>query len=236
MSNRNDGKVALNGNDREKMNNAVKIVFGCLALVAVAFAQEQPRELRGGGHKLDETVQQFYSEEYAGNLLSACQAHNWKIVSHMYKAADPSSKLSAKEICAMGELIKKRASDGARLEFKGSGDAETQRTDTFTFDKGRLVKIRMVYGGSTASVEGIHPKTYVDLVAGLQEAYGPPTKTSIESTQDSYGVKYESHRAEWAGKENIITITERPGMNGSTEIVAETIGESKAPKPANPLQ
>jgi hypothetical protein len=218
------------------MKNAVKIVFACLALGVAALAQEQPRELRGAGHKLGETVEQFYSEEYAGNLLSACQAHNWKIVSRMYKAADPSSKLSAKEICAMGELIKKRATDGVRLEYKGSGDAETLREDTFTFDKGHLVKIQMVYGASTVNVEGIHPKAFADLLAGLQEAYGPPTKSSIETTQDSYGVRYDSHRAEWAGKENIITIVERPGTRGSTEIVAETIGESKAPKPVNPLQ
>jgi hypothetical protein len=218
------------------MKNAVKFIFGCLLLGVPAAAQEQPRELRGGGHKLGETVEQFYSEEYAGNLLSACQAHNWKTVSRMYKASDPSSKLNAKEICAIEVLIKKRATDGARLEYKGSGDAETQRADTFTFDKGHLVKIELVYSASTTNVEGIHPKTFADLLAGLQEAYGTPTKTSIEATQDSYGVKYDSHRAEWAGKENIITITERPGTSGSTEIVAEMIGEYKPPKPVNPLQ
>ena len=227
---------ALDGNDRKKMKNTVKFVLGCLLLGVTTLAQEQPRELRGGGHKLGETVEQFYSEEYAGNLLNACEAHNWKTVSRMYKAADPSSKLSAKEICALEVLIKKRATDGTRLEYKGGGDPETLRADTFTFDKARLVKIQMVYSASTATVEGIHPKTFADLLAGLQEAYGTPTKNSVETIQDAYGVKYDSHRAEWAGKENIITITERPGWSGSTEIVAETIGEYKAPKPVNPLQ
>lgn len=227
---------SLDDNDWKKMKNTVKFVFRCLLLGVTTLAQEQPRELRGGGHKLGETVEEFYSEEYAGNLLKACEAHNWKTVSRMYKAADPSSKLNAKDICAMEMLIKKRATDGARLEYKGGGDPETLRADTFTFDKARLVKIQMVYSASAANVEGIHPKTFADLFAGLQEAYGTPTKNSVETTQDVYGVKYDSHRAEWAGKENIITITERPGWSGSTEIVAETIGEYKAPKPVNPLQ
>ena len=218
------------------MKNTVKFVFGCLLLGVAMQAQEQPRELRGGGHKLGETVEQFYSEEYAGSLLKACEARNWKTVSRMYKAASPSEKLNAKDVCAMEMLIKKRASDGARLEYKGGGDPETQRADTFTFDKARLVKIQLVYSALTTNVEGIHPKTFADLLAGLQEAYGAPTKSSIESTQDAYGVKYDSHRAEWAGKDNIITITERPGWTGSTEIVAETIEEYKSPRPVNPLQ
>ena len=218
------------------MKNAWQFVFGCLLLSAPVLAQEQPRELRGGGHKLGETVEQFYSEEAAGSLLKACEAHNWKIASKMYKAADPSSKLNGKDICAMLMLIKKRATDGERLEYKGYGDPETVRADTFTFDKARLVRIQLVYGASTANVEGIHPKSFADLFAGLQEAYGAPTKSSVETAQDGYGVKYDSHRAEWAGKENIITITERPGTYGSTEIVVATIGEYKNPKPVNPLQ
>jgi hypothetical protein len=219
------------------MNKAVIFVVGCLTLGVYAAAQEQPRELRGGGHLLGETAEQFYSEDYAGDILSACKARNWKTVSRLYKSIDASSKLKAKDICAADTLIKQRAEGGARLEFKGGGDAETQRADTFTFDGGHLVKIAMVYTASTADVEGIHPKSFAVLLAGLQEAYGRPTKTYTETTPDAYGVKYDSHRAVWVGKENVISVIERPGTNGSTEVVAETIAEYQAtPKPANPLQ
>lgn len=218
------------------MKNAANFVLRCLLLGVPALAQEQPRELRGGGHLLGETVEQFYREEYEGGLLSACQAHNWKMASRMYKASDPSSKLNAKEICAMEGLIKKRAIDGARLEYLGNGDARTERADTFTFDKGHLVKIEMVYSASTAHVEGIHPQSFAGLLAGLQEAYGQPTTSNTESVQDDYGVKYDAHRAVWIGKDNVISIIEKPGTNGSTEIIAETIGEYKAPRAVNPLQ
>lgn len=219
------------------MKNTVIFVVGCLLLGDSAPAQEQPRELRGGGHVLGETAEQFYSEDFAGNILSACQARNWKIVSRLYKNIDASSKLNAKDICAMETLIKQRVTDGARLECKGSGDTETQRADTFTLDGGHLVKIDMVYSTSTVNVEGIHPKSFAGLLAGLQEAYGTPTKTYTESVPDAYGVKYDAHRAVWVGKENVISIIERPGTNGWTEVVAETIGEySRAAKTENPLQ
>jgi len=57
---------------------------------------------------------------------------------------------------------------------------------------------------------------------------------------DVYGVKSDAHRAEWMGKQDVITISEHPGGNGRTEIVVETIAEhnraAKAPKTANPLE
>jgi hypothetical protein len=160
------------------MKNTVLFALGCLTVGFSLPAQEIPRELRGGGHRLGETAEQFYSAEYAGDILSACAAHNWKSVTRLFQYIEPASKLNAKDICAAAAAIKQRALAGARIEYKGTGDTETQRRDTFTFDHGHLVKIEMVYSGSTANVEGIHPKSYADLLSGLQQAYGDPSNTN----------------------------------------------------------
>lgn len=175
-------------------------VVGCLVLCAWVHAQEQPRQLRGGGHLLGETAEQFYSEGYLGAVLLACQAGDWKTVGHLAKHEDPSSKSSAKDICAMETLAKQKAMSGKRLEYKGSGDVETMRADTFTLDGGHLVKIDMVYSAPTAHIEGSHPKSFAELFAGLKEAYGEPTKAYTESLLDAYGVKYDAHRAVWMAK------------------------------------
>jgi hypothetical protein len=221
-------------------NAAIIFVFLCLMSYASAPAQEQTRALHGGGHALGETVEQFYSKESVGSVFSACQARDWKAVSRLSKSLDPSSKTSPRDICAAGALLKQHAASGARLELKGSGDKETQRADTFTFDGGHLVKIDMVYSASAIDFEGVHPKSFAGLLAGLQEAYGEPTKSYTETVLNAYGVKYEAHRAVWTGEKDVISIIEQPGESGWTEIIAQTIGEfdraAKAPKAANPLQ
>src|SRR5215831_13004408 len=48
-------------------------------------AQEQPRVLRGGGHLLGETAQQFFSEDFAGEMQRACERQDWKIVRQLAK-------------------------------------------------------------------------------------------------------------------------------------------------------
>src|SRR5262249_42465850 len=112
--------------------------------------------------------------------------------------------------------------------------------DTFTFDGGHLVKIDMVYFVPIANIEGYHPKSFGGLFAGLQDAYGPPTKSYSEPMQSAYGAKYEARRAVWMGKQDVISIVEQPGENGRTEITAETLAEysraAEAPKVANPLK
>lgn len=227
-------------NDGEKMENTIVLVVGCLMFCASVPAQEQPRELKGGGHSLGETAEQFYSESYIGDLLRACQAGDWKTVSHLFKSEDHSSKSNARDICTRERLAKQQATSGARLVYKGSGDKETMRTDTFTFDGGHLIKIDMVYKAAIADIQGYHPKSFGELLAGLQEAYGAPTKTFTEPTVNIYGVKYDAHRAEWIGKKDVISIIEQPGVNGQTQIVAETFAEynrsALVPKTANPLQ
>jgi hypothetical protein len=152
-------------------------------------AQEQPRQLKGDGHLLGETAEQFFSESQAGDVLRACQAGNWKSVTHLSKDADYSSKINAKEICATQMTAKQQAISGARLEFKGRSDKDTMRTDTFTFDRGHLVRIDMVYKAPIADIQGYHLKTFGELFAGLQEAYGPPTKTYTEPELNVYGVR-----------------------------------------------
>ncbi len=222
------------------MKNTIMFVVGCLMLCALVSAQEQPRELRGGGHLLGETAEQFFSEGFVGDILRACQGRDWKGVSQLSKDVGHASKRNAKDYCAKEMLAEQQATSGARLEYIGRGDEQTMRADTFTFDGGHLVKIHMVYVASIANFEGYRPKSFGELFAGLREAYGPPSKSYSEPVLNAYGVKYDAHRAVWMGKQDVISIIEQPGEDGRTEIIAETLAEynraAHAPKIANPLQ
>jgi hypothetical protein len=215
-------------------------VVGCLMLCASVFPQEQPRELRGGGHLLGETAGQFFSEGFVGDVLRACQGRDWKSVSLLSQNVSHASKRNAKDYCAKEMLAKQQATSGTRLEYNGRGDEEAMRADTFTFDGGRLVRIGMVYADSIANIGGYRPKSYGELFAGLREAYGPPSKSYSEPVLNAYGVKYDAHRALWMGNQDVISIIEQPGEGGRTEIIAETLAEynraAQAPKTANPLQ
>jgi hypothetical protein len=223
-----------------KRTKAITLVAVCLTQSALALAQEQSRQLKGGGHLLGETAEQFYSEGNLGDVSRACQSGDWKTVGHLLKSEEHSSRINAKDFCADLVSARQQAAGGARIEYKGSGDPETMRADTFTFDGGHLVKIEMVYGTLIAPVEGYHPKSYGELFAGLLEAYGTPTKTFTEPVTNIYGVRSEAHRALWMGEKDVISIVEQPGANGWTEIIAMTSAEylraQKAPKAENPLQ
>ena len=204
-------------------------------------AQEQPRELRGGGHLLGETSEQFFSEGFVGDIQQACQTGNWKSVGQLFKNAGHVSKANAKDYCAKEKLAKQQATSGTRLEYNGPGDEETMRVDTFTFDGGHLVKIDMVYSAPIANTEGYRPKSFDELFAGLREAYGQPSKSYSEPVLTSpYGIKYDAHRAVWMGDQDVISIIEQPGHDARTEIIAETLAEynraAQAPKAANPLK
>jgi len=222
------------------MKNTIVMVAGCLALSGPASTQDQPRQLKGGGHLLGETVEQFYSEGGIAEVLRACQAHDWKTVSRLLKDEVHTSKTSAKDVCAEQEAVKQKVMSGARLEFKGAGDPEGVRADTFTLDGGHLVKIDMVYNTPNARLEGLHPKSYAELFEGLKEAYGEPTQSYTEPVLNAYGVQFDAHRAVWMGKEDVILIVEQPGSEAWTKIVAATLAEYnhtlKGPKTANPLE
>jgi len=97
----------------------------------------------------------------------------------------------------------------------------------------------MVYLTPLANTAGRHHKSFTELFAGLQEAYGPPSKSYSEPVSNSYGVKYEAHRAIWMSKQDVISIVEHPGEDGQTEITAETLAEydrDAQKRPVNPLQ
>jgi len=222
------------------MENAIISVVGCLLFCASVQSQEPPRELKGGGHLLGETAEQFFSIGSVGELMSACEAKDWKTVKHLAKTADPESKVSAKEVCHKASVVRQQATSGARQEYAHSGDNETMRRDTFTLDGGHLVKIRMIYAIPIADIEGFHTKSFDELLAGLREAYGEPSKSYSEPVVNTYGVRRNAHRAIWLGKQNVISIIEQPGEHSWTEIVAETLPEYnrevQAPKATNPLQ
>jgi len=209
-------------------------------LWASGVAQDQPRELKGGGHLLGETAEQFFSEGFVGDMLRACEGRKWKSVTQLYRSVDHASKANAKDICAKEKLAKQLAMSGARLEYKGQGDEETMRTDTFTFDASHLVKIDLVYVTPIANIEGYRPRSYGELFTGLQEAYGPPTASYSEPVLSAYGVRYDAQRARWTGKHDVISIIEHPGEDSRTEIIAESLAEynraAQAAKTANPLQ
>jgi hypothetical protein len=215
------------------MQHSIISVVGCLVLCASVYPQDQPRELRGDGHLLGETAEQFFSEGFVGDMLRACQASDGKTV---FKNVGT----NAKDHCAKEKLAKQHATSGTRLEYNGRGDEETMRADTFTFDNGHLVKIDMAYIAPVANIKGFHPKSYGELFAGLQEAYGPPSKSYSEPIQNAYGVKYEAPRAVWMGDHDIISIIEEPGKDGRTKIIAETLAEynrsAEVPKTPNPLR
>ena len=225
------------------MRNTIIFIIG-LMLCSASFSQERPRELKGDGHLLGETAEQFFSEGFVGDLQRACQGRDWRGVKQLSINGDSESKPNAKEICAKETLAKQQATSGARLEYHSRGDQQTMRADAFTFDGGHLVKITMVYTAPDAIIDGYDPKSFDELLSGLQEAYGPPSKSYSEPLLNAFGVKYDAHRALWIGKQDVINIIERPvvqlGVDRRTEIIAETLAEynraAQAPKTANPLQ
>lgn len=222
------------------MGKIVIVIVGFLLWCVPASSQDQPRELKGGGHVLGESAEQFFSAGSVGELMRACEGRDWKAVKNLAKTANRESKINAKEICDKATAVRQQANSGARQEYSVTGDMRTMRTDTFTLDGGHLAKIQMVYAMPIADIEGFHPKSFDELLAGLREAYGDPSKIYTEPVENTYGLKRDAHRAVWVGKQNVISIIEQPGENGGTEIVAESPAEyqrdAQAAKAANPLQ
>lgn len=222
----------------KSMRSLAPFVVGVIFIPASLHSQ-QPRELKASGHQLSETAEQFFSAGAIGDLVRACQAKDWKTVRLLSKSADQYSRPDAKAICATTDQARKRAMSGARIELAGKGDPETLRQETFTLDGGHVVRLVITYSNAIAEVAGYHPKSYDELLQGLQQAYGPSTKTNVEPVLDTFGVKADAHRAEWLSDHDIITLIERPGSGGYTQVIAETLAEhNRTPesKSANPLQ
>jgi hypothetical protein len=228
----------LGGYTRSREATIKMLIIGRIALVVLAlagsgFAQEQLMRVKGG-HQLGETAEQFFAEGYEKEAVDACAAGD-------FKSVNKSSKRQLKKYC--GDLADERqqARSGKRIEYKGGGDLSEMRTDTFTFDGGRLVKVELLFSAPSAEVN-YRGQSFDKIFAGVKEAYGPPTGESTERVQDAYGVPYLAHRELWVAPQAVVLITERPGPGGSTTLLAFTRAEydrtmaAGAPKAANPLQ
>lgn len=204
-----------------------------LVLAAGVRAQDQTVKVKGG-HQLGETAEQFFAEAHEKEILGACAAGDFKSVNRP-------DKRDAKKYCE--ELVGTRqlAMDGKRGEYQSDGDTSEMRKDTFTFDKGHLVKVELLYSVPSAEFN-YRGLSFEKIFAGIEQAYGPPTSESNKPTQDTYGVPYVAHRELWTMSHAAILITELPGPEGSTTVVAFTRAEydrmvaAGAPKPANPLE
>jgi hypothetical protein len=212
------------------------LALGGLALIGGtlagrAGAQDLPMKVKGG-HHLGETAEQFFGEGREKEMLGKCASGNLKSV-------DP-DKRAAKKYCDEVGALHTQAVSGKRCAYQ-TGDANDMRTDTFTFDGGHLVKVELVYATPSAEYN-YRGHTFEDILAGIKQAYGPPTSESTAPAQNVYGVKYIAHRELWLAPHAVVLINEQPGERGSTTLTAFTRAEydrtmaAGAPKPANPLE
>lgn len=193
-------------------------------------SKEQPIKVKGG-HVLGETAEQFFAEGHEKETLDACAVGD-------YKSVNKSSRRALKQYCAEMADTRRRAASGTRCEYKTGGDPNERRDDTFTFDGGRLVKVELVYAAPSADVN-YRGQRFDEIFAGIKQAYGPPTTESTSPVKNAYGVESVAHHETWLLPGGAILISEHPGEDGSTTLLALTRAEydrTVAPKPTNPLQ
>jgi hypothetical protein len=226
----------VGGFDRKTIS--VVAIAAVLFLAADVLPQEQMMKVKGG-HKLGESAEQFFAEGHEKETLDACASGKFRsIISKL-------SRLVLKQYCSQLTDARQQATSGKRTEYTGDGDPTEMRTDTFTFDKDRLVKVELVFAAPSAEAN-YRGQTFAQIFAGMKQAYGPPTSEHTEQKQDTYGVPYLAHRELWESPQAVILITERvprqPENNGSTTLTAFTRAEydrsmtSNVPRIANPLQ
>lgn len=208
------------------------LLYVTVVFLPGVLAQDQLMKVKGG-HQLGETAAQFFAEGYEKQMLGACASGD-------FKSVDKSSRRELKKYCADLDDSRRRAMSGKRYDYKGGGDLTEMRTDTFTFDGGRLVKVELVYSAPNAEVN-YRGQKFDAIFAGVKQAYGPPTSETTEPKKSAYGVEYVAHRELWLLPGNAILITERPGPDGSTTLDAFTRAEydrtrAAAGTPANPLE
>lgn len=216
---------------------SVVAIVAVLSLAGDALSQEQMMKVKGG-HELGESADQFFAEGHEKEALDACANGNFKSV------AKPSRRV-LKQYCSQLTDARQQAISGKRTEYKGDGDSTEMRTDTFTFDQDRLVKVELVFAAPSPEAN-YRGQTFAQIFAALKQAYGPPTSEQIEQVQDAYGVPYLAHRELWESPQAVILITEqiarRPENNGSTALTAFTRAEydhgmtSGVPRIPNPLR
>lgn len=208
-------------------------MLAVLSLPAILLAQEDPLKVKGG-HRLGETVEQFFSEGREKDAMNACSAD-------ALKGLDRSTKRKVKEICADLSEKRQQAISGKHTELTPAPDTKEQRADTFVFDGGHLVKVELVY--TEPNIENNYKgRTFEEVSTGMKQSYGSPTSDSKNQTQDAYGVQYLTHREMWLTPHAAILLTEQPGQRATATIVAFTRAEYDRtmdgfnPKITNPLQ
>ena len=196
-------------------------------------AQEKPLQVKGG-HQMGETAEQFFSEGYEKQALAACASGD-------FRGVNKSNKRELKKYCSHLADVQQQAASGKRFDYEGGGDLTELRTDTFTFDGGRLVKVELIYSVPSAEAN-YRGQSFEQIFTGIKQAYGSPTNESTQSVRNVYGVEYVAHRELWLTAQSAIVITERPGDGGSTTLAAFTRAEydrtlaAGAVKTPNPLQ
>lgn len=174
-----------------------------------------------GGHELGESAEQFFAEGHEKEALDACATGN-------FKSIDKPSRRVLKQYCSQLIDARQQAISGKRTEYKGDGDSTDMRTDTFTFEQDRLVKVQLLFAAPSAE-ENYRGQTFAQIFAGMKQAYGPPTSEHTEQVQDAFGVPYLAHRELWESPQAVLLITEQvarwPEDHGSTALTAFTRAE-----------
>jgi hypothetical protein len=207
-------------------------ILAMLLFASGISAQEQPLQVKGG-HLLGETAEQFFSEGYEKQALDACATGDFRGINKL-------TKRGMKKYCSQLADTRQQATSARGCEYKG-GDLTELRTDTFTFDNGRLVKVELVYAVPSAEAN-YRGQSFVQIFDGTKQAYGLPTSASTQPVRNQYGVEYVAHRELWLTPQSAVLITERPGEGGSTTLAAFTRAEydrtvqAATAKAPNPLQ
>jgi hypothetical protein len=215
---------------------SVVAIAGVLFLAGDALSQEQVLKVKGG-HELGESAEQFFAEGHEKEALDACATVKSRRV-------DKGSRRVLQQYCSQLTGIRQQAISGQRTEYQDDGDSTEMRTDTFTFDQDRLVKVELLFAAPSAGTN-YRGETFAYIFAGMKQAYGPPTSEHTEQVQDTYGVPFLAHRELWESPQAVMLITEQaprqPENNGSTRLTAFTRAEydhtmkSGVPRIPNPI-
>lgn len=216
------------------MTRPIIALFAFVALWFPSVTPSQDSMLKvKGGHQLGETSEQFFSEGFEKQALTACATGD-------FKGVEKWSKRELKLLCARIAAAREQAGSGKRYDYKGGGDVSERRTDTFTFESANLVKVELVFAAPSAEAN-YHGQSFEQIFAGLKQAYGSPTSESTQPATNTYGVRYTAHRELWLTPQAAILVVEQPGETGSTTLAAFTRSEydrsmAADSKSANPLQ
>jgi hypothetical protein len=195
----------------------VVAIAGVLFLATGVLPQEQLMKVKGG-HELGESAEQFFAEGHEKEALDACATGN-------FKSIDKPSRRVLRQYCSQLTDARQQAISGKRTEYRGDGDSTDMRTDTFTFEQDRLVKVQLLFAAPSAE-ENYRGQTFAQIFAGMKQAYGSPTSEHTEQVQDAFGVPYLAHRELWESPQAVILITEQvagwPEDHGSTALTAFT--------------